>query len=97
MPSAYYKSQDKNFTLLQGDCIELLNSFEFKFDMIFADPPYKLEGIDTLPDKIFNRENPILSGQGYFILEHGADYDFSTHPHFIKERHYGNVHFSFFS
>ena len=42
MPTAYYKSQDKNFTLLQGDCIELLNSFEFKFDMIFADPPYHL-------------------------------------------------------
>ena len=42
MPTAYYKSQDKNFTLLQGDCIELLNSFDFKFDMIFADPPYHL-------------------------------------------------------
>ena len=42
MPTAYYKSQDKSFTLLQGDCIELLNSFDFKFDMIFADPPYHL-------------------------------------------------------
>ena len=42
MPTAYYKSQDKNFTLLKGDCIELLNSFDFKFDMIFADPPYHL-------------------------------------------------------
>lgn len=38
----YYKSSDNRFTLLQGDCIELLNSFEFKFDMIFADPPYHL-------------------------------------------------------
>lgn len=38
----FYKSQDRNFTLLKGDCIELLNSFEFKFDMIFADPPYHL-------------------------------------------------------
>ena len=38
----YYKSSDSRFTLLQGDCIELLNSFEFKFDMIFADPPYHL-------------------------------------------------------
>ena len=45
MPTAYYKSQDKNFTLLQGDCIELLNSFDFKFDMIFADPPYHLSQI----------------------------------------------------
>ena len=38
----YYKSDDKQFTLLKGDCIKLLNSFDFKFDMIFADPPYHL-------------------------------------------------------
>ncbi len=38
----FYRSSDRNFTLLKGDCIELLNSFEFKFDMIFADPPYHL-------------------------------------------------------
>ena len=42
MPTAYYKSENKDFTLLKGDCIELLNSFDFKFDMIFADPPYHL-------------------------------------------------------
>lgn len=38
----FYRSSDRNFTLLKGDCIELLNSFDFKFDMIFADPPYHL-------------------------------------------------------
>lgn len=42
MLKAYYKSEDKRFTLLHGDCVELLNSFEFKFDAIFADPPYFL-------------------------------------------------------
>ncbi len=42
MITSYYKSSDRNFTLLKGDCIELLNKFEFKFDMIFADPPYHL-------------------------------------------------------
>lgn len=38
----FYKSEDKDFTLLKGDCVELLNSFDFKFNMIFADPPYHL-------------------------------------------------------
>ena len=38
----YYKSVDRRFTLLQGNCIELLRTFEFEFDMIFADPPYFL-------------------------------------------------------
>ena len=42
MLTAYYKSDNRDFTLLNGDCIELMNSFEFKFDMIFADPPYHL-------------------------------------------------------
>lgn len=38
----FYKSTDRAFTLLHGDCFELLPQFEFKFDMIFADPPYFL-------------------------------------------------------
>lgn len=42
MITAYYKSTDRAFTLLHGDCFELLQQFEFKFDMIFADPPYFL-------------------------------------------------------
>lgn len=42
MLHSFYKSSDRDFTLLQGDCVELLNQFDFKFDMIFADPPYFL-------------------------------------------------------
>ena len=40
--SPFFKSKDRAFTLLHGDSIELLSQFEFKFDMIFADPPYFL-------------------------------------------------------
>ena len=42
MITPFFKSTDKTFNLLKGDCIELLNQFDFKFDMIFADPPYFL-------------------------------------------------------
>lgn len=38
----YYKSRDRAFTLLQGDCRDIMAQFDFKFDMIFADPPYFL-------------------------------------------------------
>ena len=65
-----------------------------KFDIIFADPPYALEDLATIPDKVFAKD--ILHPGAYFILEHPADYDFSQHPYFLKERKYGNVHFSFF-
>ncbi|MFV0598810.1 MAG: DNA-methyltransferase [Bacteroidales bacterium] len=54
MINPFYKSQDKNFTLLEGDCMELLPQFEFKFDMIFADPPYFLsnDGISVQSGKV---------------------------------------------
>lgn len=42
MLKSYFKSPDRAFTLLHGDCTELLKQFDFKFDMIFADPPYFL-------------------------------------------------------
>lgn len=42
MLTSFYKSPNRDFTLLQGDCIELLSQFDFQFDMIFADPPYFL-------------------------------------------------------
>jgi site-specific DNA-methyltransferase (adenine-specific) len=42
MISPFFKSKDKAFNLVKGDCIEILNQFDFEFDMIFADPPYFL-------------------------------------------------------
>jgi len=42
MIQAYYKSPDNNFVLAHGNCFKLLKEFDFKFDMIFADPPYFL-------------------------------------------------------
>lgn len=42
MIAPFFKSTDRQFTLLHGNCTELLPQFEFKFDMIFADPPYFL-------------------------------------------------------
>ena len=38
----YYKSENKDFTLLKGDSLELLKGFDFKFNALFADPPYFL-------------------------------------------------------
>ena len=50
----YYKSSNRDFTLIQGNCIQLLKEFEFKFDMIFADPPYFLSsgGISCQSGKV---------------------------------------------
>ena len=76
------------------------NVFDFlgichkSFDIIFADPPYSIDGLAQLPEKVFGAK--ILAENGTFILEHPSAVSFNSAPHFIKERKYGNVHFSFF-
>ena len=54
MINAYYKSPEHDFNLLHGDTFELLPQFDFKFDMIFADPPYFLSngGISIQSGKV---------------------------------------------
>ncbi len=76
------------------------NAFDFlgicsrKFDIVFADPPYAIASLDAIPGKI--REAGIVAEGGLLILEHPAEYSFDTTEGFIKERKYGNVHFSYF-
>ncbi len=50
----YYRSPNKDFTLVEGECVSVLETFDFKFDMIFADPPYFLSngGISLQSGKI---------------------------------------------
>lgn len=83
-----------NLTVVRHNVFEFLDICREKFDIIFADPPYALEDLATIPDKVFSHD--ILHPGAYFILEHPDAYEFSSHPYFIKEKKYGNVHFSFF-
>lgn len=54
MITPYYKSPSHDFNLICGDTFELLPQFNFKFDMIFADPPYFLSsgGISVQSGKV---------------------------------------------
>ncbi|MBQ0077365.1 MAG: RsmD family RNA methyltransferase [Bacteroidales bacterium] len=81
-------------TAVHDNVFDFLPICREKFDIIFADPPYALEGLETIPDKVFSQD--ILHPDCYFILEHGGEHDFSSHPRFFKERCYGRVHFTFF-
>lgn len=52
--NTYYKSPNRDFTLLHGNCFQLLKEFDFKFNCIFADPPYFLSngGISVQSGKV---------------------------------------------
>ena len=54
MITPYYKSPSHDFNLICGDTFEILPQFDFKFDMIFADPPYFLSngGISVQSGKV---------------------------------------------
>ncbi len=79
---------------LRTDVFRFIAQAEESFDLIFADPPYTLPGISTLPDLIFSR--PLLNPGGTLVLEHGKQDDFSAHPRLVDTRIYGSVHFSLF-
>ena len=79
---------------IRGDVFKYLKSGREQFDFIFADPPYELAGLETLPDLIF--ENNLLKEDGLFVLEHGKKNSFEEHPHFVERRVYGSVNFTIF-
>lgn len=81
--------------LVRGDVFRYLKSATQQFDLVFADPPYALAELPTLPDLVF--DSNLLKPEGIFILEHGKENDFSAHPRFVELRKYGAVHFSFFA
>lgn len=66
----FFKSEDKAFNLLKGDCFKQLSKFNFKFDMIFADPPYFLsnDGLSIQSGKI------ISVNKGKWDKSQGFDY-----------------------
>lgn len=80
---------------LRGDAFRFIKSCKQQFDFIFADPPYALKELPTIPDLVF--EKNLLKEDGVFVFEHGKNYDFTQHPHFREHRSYGSVNFSIFT
>jgi 16S rRNA G966 N2-methylase RsmD len=79
---------------MRADVFKYIEKCHEQFDFIFADPPYALKDLESIPDRIF--ENGLLKEDGILVLEHGKDNHFEDHPHFIERRIYGSVNFSFF-
>lgn len=84
-----------NIHVVRADIFDILKRSNRKFDLVFADPPYAMEGVDLLPDLVFERN--LLTDDGIFVLEHSRDHSFEEHPHFWQHRNYGKVNFTFFA
>ncbi|MBP3302189.1 MAG: site-specific DNA-methyltransferase [Opitutales bacterium] len=77
----FYKSPDRDFTLLRGDCVSSLRTFDFEFDMIFADPPYFLsnDGISVQSGKV------VSVNKGDWDRSRGGDADEAFTREWISE------------
>ncbi len=88
------KLNEENCALIKGDVFRFLKSCKQQFDFIFADPPYALPNLETIPDLII--DNNLLAEDGILVFEHGKSNDFKNHPRFVEHRCYGSVNFSIF-
>lgn len=71
-----------------------LKTCHVRYDIVFADPPYDLPWLKSIPDLVMNAD--VLNENGVFILEHPRSMNFKDHHLFYEHRNYGSVNFSFF-
>jgi 16S rRNA (guanine966-N2)-methyltransferase len=84
----------ENIKPIHIDVKAYLKTCRFKYDIVFADPPYKLTWLESLPDMVTS--SGVIKEDGFFILEHPKEISFNSHKLFFEHRNYGNVNFSFF-
>ena len=82
-------------SVIKADVFRYLKKPYQSFDIVFADPPYDHPLLQELPEQVLSTE--ILMDEGWFFLEHPANYIFSAHPRFFQHRKYGGVNFSIFT
>ena len=84
----------ENFFAVKANVFLYLKSCTKKFDLIFSDAPYDLEGSEEVIRLVFERD--LLAENGILIFEHSKDQDVSYFPNYWQTRSYGSVQFSFF-
>lgn len=78
----------------KANAFRYLEKCPHKFNFIFADPPYDLKGIETIPELVF--KNELLLPNGTLIVEHSENTNFTDSQFFTRTKKYGSVNFSFF-
>lgn len=85
---------DNNITVIRGDALRYLDSCTQSYDIVFADPPYDMDGFAEIPGRILSSK--AVAPGTIVIVEHNRSHDFSALPGFRDHRTYGSVNFSIF-
>ena len=78
------------------DYLSFLKNNNEKFNIIFADPPYRFLLKDYLEMIDIVRKNEILKESGELIIEHRSNISFIDNVKEVDERNYGSSSLSFF-
>ena len=92
--NTFAHQHELNVKCVKSDVFKFLHKPYTSFPLIFADPPYDLRNIITLPKVIF--DNNWVAPGGLLVIEHGKETDFSKEPNYQYTRTYSRVNFSFF-
>lgn len=92
--SVAQKLNDNNIRVVRGDALRFIASASTPYSIIFADPPYNMEGFAQIPEAVINSK--LMAPGTVFVMEHSKAYDFSNLPFFAEHRAYGSVNFSIF-
>ncbi|MBZ0205113.1 MAG: 16S rRNA (guanine(966)-N(2))-methyltransferase RsmD [Flavobacteriales bacterium] len=84
-----------NWHAVKADVFSYIKSDRSTYDVIFADPPFDMEGTESLPALI--RESGLLAPDGLLLVEHYRRLDLSNDVWFDVCRKYSNINFSFFT
>lgn len=79
---------------VRADVFTYLKSARGPYDIIFADPPFAMEGIERIPTLVL--ELGLLGTDGLLIVEHPDKVGLAHLPGFRMQRSYGLIQFSFF-
>ncbi|MFN3874749.1 MAG: 16S rRNA (guanine(966)-N(2))-methyltransferase RsmD [Flavobacteriales bacterium] len=85
---------ESRWRVVKADAFAFLRAKRGTYDIVFADPPFAMEGIERLP--ILVQEAGLLGNDGLLIMEHSERVSLDHLPGFRRQRGYGLVQFSFF-
>jgi 16S rRNA (guanine(966)-N(2))-methyltransferase RsmD len=81
-------------TVIKGDALRYIASCSTPVNLVFADPPYDMEGFADVPGAILS-SGAVAPGT-IVVVEHNKKHDFSSLTGFLEHRTYGSVNFSIF-
>ncbi|MBL0126801.1 MAG: 16S rRNA (guanine(966)-N(2))-methyltransferase RsmD [Flavobacteriales bacterium] len=86
---------EEHWRVVKADVPGFLRTHRGQYDIVFADPPFAMDGVERIPTLVL--EAGVLGAGGTLIVEHTEKLKLDHITGFRRKRSYGLIQFSFFS